>query len=105
MSGIKEPTDVCQSLGLIQPSQQRRNLGISFGINKGLREWRNSNFPCPGMAEGGLPPPRVTWVIRLTSLLTEKSVMLVDLREEPVVAWLSAYTFPQLSTTLGSHLQ
>jgi hypothetical protein len=103
---IKHAADVGQCLSLIHAVQNRRKIfanRFANGLILGLR--LKTEISCAGMVEGGIPPPRVTWVIRLTSLLTEKSVMLVDLREEPVAAWLSAYTFPQLSTTLGSHLQ
>ena len=32
LGGIKEPTDVCQSLCLVQPCQHRRESGIVYGI-------------------------------------------------------------------------
>jgi hypothetical protein len=34
LGGIKEPTDVCQSLCLVQPCQHRLESGIVYGITE-----------------------------------------------------------------------
>ena len=66
--GIEKTRDVCERLSLIHAVENGWKIfanRFANGLILGLR--LKTEIGCAGMVEGGIPPPRVTWVIRLTS--------------------------------------